>query len=71
VVKKYIEVGPAYGRDYKSSAAALADWDANKDFTVYEGGPYGIKTNKSDCDAMDVRVIIRYNRKQDVCKAFD
>lgn len=25
---------PAYGRDYKSKAAVLADWDANKDFII-------------------------------------
>jgi len=25
---------PAYGRDYKSKAAALADWNAGKDFDL-------------------------------------
>ena len=25
---------PAYGRDYKSKAAVLADWNDNKDFRV-------------------------------------
>jgi hypothetical protein len=29
-----ITLTPAYGRDYKSKAAVLADWDANKDFMV-------------------------------------
>ena len=66
----YIEVGPAYGRDYKTGAAALADWAANKDFTVYEGAPYGVKTNKSDCDNMKIeKVIIRYNRNTDLIVA--
>jgi hypothetical protein len=25
---------PAYGRDYKSAAACLADWNAGKDFQI-------------------------------------
>jgi hypothetical protein len=31
---------PAYGRTYKSHAAALADWQAGKDFLCYDGGGY-------------------------------
>lgn len=34
-----IEVIPAYGRDYKTGKAALADWAAGKDFKIV-GGPY-------------------------------
>lgn len=37
----------AYGRDYKSLAAAKADWEADKDFTVVASGQ---KVNKSDWD---------------------
>ena len=29
---KTISVFPAYGRDYKSRAALIADWQAGKDF---------------------------------------
>ncbi|MFA6958597.1 MAG: hypothetical protein WC538_22230 [Thermoanaerobaculia bacterium] len=45
-----ITVTPAYGRDYKSAAAAKADWDANKDFaiaSVWTGGTY---INKEDAE---------------------
>lgn len=40
-------VTPAYGRDYKTAAAARADWDAGKDFLVadhfsrWDGKPTG------------------------------
>ncbi len=30
----------AYGRDYKSKAAMLADWHAGKDFTCHPSGQY-------------------------------
>ncbi|HEY1700743.1 MAG TPA: hypothetical protein VGG75_13605 [Trebonia sp.] len=30
----YLTVVPAYGRDYKSKAAVLADWNAGKDFQI-------------------------------------
>lgn len=35
----YVTVTPAYGRDYKSAKAALADWMANKDFRIATYGP--------------------------------
>ena len=28
---------PAYGRDYKSKAAVLADWNDNKNFRIWTG----------------------------------
>jgi len=44
----YMEVGPAYGRDYKSLKEAKADWDADKDFVVLDWGPHeGKYLNKS------------------------
>jgi hypothetical protein len=46
----------AYGRDYTSKAAALADWYGGKDFTIY-GGP---AVNKTDADAAGLTVRIRY-----------
>jgi len=30
----YLSAVPAYGRDYKSQKAVLADWNAGKDFYV-------------------------------------
>ena len=68
---KWIELGPAYGRDYKSQAAVRADWNADKDFQVNEGDRYGAKTNRADIKAMiaageDIRVTIRYDRDMKV-----
>lgn len=54
-----MELVPAYGRDYKSKTAMLADFNANKDFKI-ANGPY---TNKSDLMKLGVRtVLIRYNK---------
>lgn len=63
----WMELSPAYGRDYKNQQEVLADWKANKDFSVNEGGPYGVKTNRTDLEAMKERgevsgVIVRYAR---------
>jgi hypothetical protein len=58
-----IQLVPAYGRDYKNQREVQADWDANKDFwtaDVFNG--YGTATNKQDCESMDLRVVIRYDR---------
>lgn len=56
-----IQLVPAYGRDYKSQREVQADWDANKDFLtadIFNG--YGVATNKEDCEALGLRVVIRY-----------
>lgn len=54
----YIEVVPAYGRDYTSQKAVKADWNADKDFKI-PGGPY---LNKADAEREGVKVIVRYGR---------
>ena len=41
-------ITPAYGRDYKSKKALLADWDANKDFVLHQIVGRGGYINKSD-----------------------
>lgn len=53
-VTSQINLFGAYGRSYRSKAAALADWAAGKDFTVGLGGCYcsvrdlpGMKENSS------------------------
>ncbi len=53
---------PAYGRDYKSKRAVLADWNAGKDF-VYNDvrSPWdGKYANKADLKGQTVR--LRYDR---------
>lgn len=60
---------PAYGRDYKSAAEAIADFHANKDFIIrtitdkWVGKP----CNKSDLlQYADYNLIeIRFNKNQD------
>jgi hypothetical protein len=56
---------PAYGRDYKSQAAALADFEAGKDFIIADfTSPWdGKPANKqSMIEAGIGRVQIRYSR---------
>lgn len=55
----WIEVTPAYGRDYKNQKDAAADWNANLDFRETSTGQY---TNKADCQRMGKKVIIRYGK---------
>jgi len=55
----WITVTPAYGRDYRNKAAALADWDADKDFRETASSKY---INKSQAEAMGLKVIIRYGK---------
>ena len=58
-----VTVIPAYGRDYKSAAAALADWQAGKDFRIALTGQY--------CSIRDSipGVWIRYARQTKIVKA--
>ncbi len=51
-------VTPAYNRDYKSLAAAKADWDAGKDFIIADHfDPYdGKPVNKEQCGGKTVMV---------------
>lgn len=52
---------PAYGRDYKSKAAVLADWTADKDFRCADDS----YTNCADCTRMQVQqVTVRYAKLQ-------
>lgn len=50
-----IHAVPAYGRDYKSKAAVLADWNAGKDFRCAVTGRYLSKR-----DNLPNQVWVRY-----------
>lgn len=54
---------PAYGRDYKSKAAVLADWDANKDFIIADISSQwdGKSANKADLNGQS-GLMIRYQK---------
>ena len=53
---------PAYGRDYKTAAAAKADWRDGKDFVVADMfNPYdGKPINRADAESAGIKVMIRY-----------
>lgn len=56
----YIELTPAYGRDYSSAKAVRADWAAGRDFQVATYGPdMGRYANSGDIPN-DTKVLIRY-----------
>jgi len=55
----WIEVTPAYGRDYKNQREVKADWDADKDFRDTVSGRY---INKSGAQAAGLKVIVRYGK---------
>lgn len=52
---------PAYGRDYKSKAAVVADWNQGKDFIVGVTGQY---CSKRDLGHLPGQVWIRYNQQR-------
>ncbi len=57
---------PAYGRDYKSKAAALADFDDNTDFIINDAfSPWdGKPVNKAQLSGQ--KVTIRYSNLKKV-----
>lgn len=65
-----ITVTPAYGRDYRSKAAALEDWETDKDFILEDPTSpwYGKPCNKSalESEMPNASVRIRYNKKTQV-----
>lgn len=58
----YIEVAPAYGREYTRQADVQADWDAGKDFRCLTMPYAGRYVNKSDADGAGLKVIARYGQ---------
>lgn len=65
---EFVEVMPAYGRDYKSAAAAKADWDKGLDFVETQSRRYCSKRDWEDA-AHEVHVTIRYNNLQRLASA--
>lgn len=65
-ITTYVEVSPAYGRDYRNAPAAKADWSRGKDFIHCETGQYCSKRDFTDAN---VKVIIRYDNQRKVTGA--
>lgn len=59
----YIEVTPAYGRDYTTAKAAKQDWKEGKDFRDTVSGSY---VNIEDAKRLDLKVIIRFAKNMKV-----
>lgn len=64
-MQRDIHATPAYGRDYKSKAAMLADWEAGKDFRDAVTGQY---LSKRDADESNLTVWVRYNNLRQIAK---
>lgn len=59
----WLEVIPAYGRDYNNQKEVQADWDAGKDFQ----DPFSRSfVNKQDAVQAGLKVIIRYSKQMKV-----
>lgn len=58
-MSQYVEVVPAYGRDYANQKDARADWEGGKDFWVA-----GTMTavSKREADDFGLKVVIRYSK---------
>jgi hypothetical protein len=60
-----VELVPAYGRDYKSKAAVMTDWNADKDFRIEDMRHSGY-VNKQQVSSLKAAGIthlhFRYNR---------
>lgn len=54
----YLVLTPAYGRDYRSKAEVMADWNANKDFIISHTG----QTISKSCAPKMATMEIRYWR---------
>lgn len=66
----YLTLVPAYGRDYKSKKAVLADWEANRDFLIQDiSSPYdGRYINKQDATSLKSTTFnIRYKSLTQIC----
>lgn len=53
-----IHAVPAYGRDYKSKAAVLADWNSGKDFRSDQG-----YLNIHDAENIESEIWVRYDNQ--------
>lgn len=69
MVAQYITVVPAYGRDYKSKAAIMADWKEGKDFQIATFGPDdGRYCSSRDTFPAGTVIMGRYKRLEQITK---
>ena len=68
----FLSLIPAFGRDYKTAKACLADWLADKDFVIAcIGHPYdGKPANRSSFSSREIeKITLRFNRQTKMVKA--
>jgi hypothetical protein len=59
---EYIEVKPAYGRQYTNQKQIKEDWAKNLDFRMVTFGGNGPYVNKADAERNNLKVIVRYGK---------
>lgn len=64
-MQRDIHAVPAYGRDYRSKAAVLKDWQDGKDFQDALTGRY---FSIRDAKEMGLVVWVRYDKRQKITK---
>lgn len=57
---------PAYGRDYNTRDAALADWNAGKDFKLHNHEYGGVYCSKRDFPEVGTKFQLRWNRMTEI-----
>ena len=66
---RVLTIVPAYGRDYKNKTAAIADWEAGKDFSIQDYKLRGYCSNR-DIEAFKkggiIEINIRYKKLQNI-----
>lgn len=63
MASNWIEVVPAYGRDYRTQAAVKTAWNAGQDFQDAFSGRY---VNKADAEKYGLSVAVRYDQLRKV-----
>lgn len=61
-----MHLSPAYGRDYKSKAAIIADLKAGKDFILY-AADRPVPINLPQIDGYEFPLQVRYSGLRKVC----
>lgn len=62
----HLTLVPAYGRDYKSKASLMADWNADKDFRAVGFGQSGYINRSQWLDMPAASIEFRYDKTRKV-----
>ena len=62
----YIEVVPAYGRNFKTAKAARENWNSKADWIETTSGKY---VTKDEAESMGLKVILRFDQNRKTTSA--